>query len=97
MPCASSPEKRIVPTLFYDHPACIIVLQESDLNKPFLYIVSTFDDVVAAGAFRGQYRQARINEFRRFFNRIDVIAKSHRFCFDPENAINKAATANTSE
>lgn len=75
----------------------MVVLEESDLNKPFLYIASTVDGVVAAGTFRGQYRQARIIEFRRYFDRIDVIAKSKRFYFDPNNAISKAAEANTSE
>ena len=75
----------------------LVILEESDLNKPFLYIASTVDGVVAADAFRGQYRQARLIEFRRYFNRIDVIAKSNSFYFDPQNAISRAATANTSE
>lgn len=75
----------------------LVILEESDLNKPFLYIASTVDGVVAAGAFRGQYRQARLIEFRRYFNRIDVVAKSNSFYFDPQNAISRAATANTSE
>lgn len=77
--------------------AGLVILEESDLNKPFLYIASTVDGVVAAGAFRGQYRQARLIEFRRYFNRIDVVAKSNSFYFDPKNAISRAATANTSE
>lgn len=75
----------------------LVILEESDLNTPFLYIVSTVDGVVAAGSFRGQYRQARLIEFRRYFNRIDVVAKSNAFYFDPQNAISRAATANTSE
>ena len=77
--------------------AGLVIIEESDLNKPFLYIASTVDGVVAAGTFRGDYRQARLIEFRRYFNRIDVIAKSNRFYFDPENAISRAASANTSE
>ncbi|MFT4653687.1 MAG: hypothetical protein ACI82S_001340 [Patiriisocius sp.] len=75
----------------------LVVIEEGDLNKQFLYIASTVDGVVAAGAFRGQYRQARLIEFRRYFNRIDVIAKSNSFYFDPQNAISRAADANTSE
>ncbi|MGK0372204.1 MAG: hypothetical protein ACJAW1_002453 [Glaciecola sp.] len=77
--------------------AGLVVIEEADLNKQFLYIASTVDGVVAAGAFRGQYRQARLIEFRRYFNRIDVIAKSNSFYFDPQNAISRAADANTSE
>ena len=75
----------------------LVVIEEADLNKPFLYIASTVDGVVAAGAFRGQYRQAQLIEFRRYFNRIEVIAKSNSFYFDPENAVSRAASANTSE
>lgn len=77
--------------------AGLVVIKEDDLEKPFLYIASTVDGVVAAGAFRGQYRQARLIEFRRYFNRIEVIAKSNSFYFDPKNAISRAADANTSE
>ncbi len=75
----------------------LVVLDEADLNKPFLYIASTVDGVVAAGTFRGQYRESRLIEFKRYFDRIDVVAKSSRFYFDPENAISRAADANTSE
>jgi len=75
----------------------LVVLEESDLNKPFLYMASTVDGVVAAGTFRGDYRQSRLIEFRRYFNRIDVIAKSSSFYFDPDNAVSRAADANTSE
>lgn len=75
----------------------LVVIKEEDLGKPFLYIASTVDGVVAAGAFRGQYRQARLIEFRRYFNKIEVVAKSNSFYFDPKKAISKAADANTSE
>lgn len=77
--------------------AGLIVIDESDINKPFLYIASTADGVVAAGTFRGQYRQTRIIEFRRYYNRIDVVTTTPRFYFDPENAISRAADANISE
>ncbi|MGQ8364652.1 zinc-dependent metalloprotease [Glaciecola sp. 1036] len=77
--------------------AGLIVIEESDLNKPFLYIASATDGVVAAGTFRGQYRETKLIEFRRRFNRIDVVSTTPRFYFDPESAISRAADANTSE
>jgi hypothetical protein len=77
--------------------AGLVVIEEGDLNKPFLYVASTADGVVAAGTFRGQYRQTRIIEFRRYYNRIDVVSTTPRFYFDPENAISRAADANISE
>ncbi|MBT1450669.1 zinc-dependent metalloprotease [Glaciecola sp. XM2] len=75
----------------------LVVIEESDLNTPFLYIVSTVDGVVSAGTFRGAYRQSRLLEFRRYFDRIDVVASTPRFYFDPENAVSRAQDANISE
>ncbi|WP_284217189.1 zinc-dependent metalloprotease [Agaribacter marinus] len=75
----------------------LVVIDESDLNKPFLHIVSTADGVVPAGTFRGHYRDTSLVEFRRYFNRIEVVSKTPRFYFDDNNAISKASEANTSE
>ncbi len=75
----------------------LVVIDESQLNKPFLYFVSTVDGAVAAGTFRGQFRGSRIIEFRRNFDRIEVVSKTPRFYFDPDSAISKAADANISE
>lgn len=77
--------------------AGLVVIEESDLNTPFLYIVSTVDGAVAAGTFRGAYRQSRLLEFRRYFDRIEVVASTPRFYFDPENAVSRAKDANISE
>ncbi|GAC29815.1 zinc-dependent metalloprotease [Brumicola pallidula] len=75
----------------------LVVFDESQLNKPFLYFVSTVDGAVAAGTFRGQFRGSRLIEFRRNYDRIEVVSKTPRFYFDPEKAISRAAEANISE
>jgi hypothetical protein len=75
----------------------LIVFDESQLNTPFLYFVSTVDGVVSAGTFRGQFRETRLLEFRRNFDRIEIVSKTPRFYFDPENAVSRAASANISE
>ena len=75
----------------------LVVIDESQLNKPFLYFVSTVDGAVTAGAFRGQFRGSRLIEMRRNYDRIEVVSKTPRFYFDPENAVSKAADANISE
>ena len=75
----------------------LVVFDESQLNTPFLYFVSTVDGAVTAGTFRGQFRGSRLIEFRRNFDRIEVVSKTPRFYFDPENAVSKAAAANISE
>ncbi|WP_100644023.1 zinc-dependent metalloprotease [Alteromonas facilis] len=75
----------------------LLVIDPSQLDKPFLYFASTVDGPVAAGHFRGGFRDYRLIEMRRDFDRIEFVAKTPRYYFDPENAISKAADANISE
>ena len=75
----------------------MMVINESQLNKPFLYFAKTVDGAVDAGHFRGGFRQHRLIEMRRVFDRIEIVATTPRYYFDPENAISKAADANISE
>lgn len=75
----------------------LLVINKAQLNKPFLYFAQTVDGAVAAGHFRGGFRQHRMIELRRVFDRIEVVAKTPRYYFDPNNAISKASEANISE
>ncbi|WP_100655993.1 zinc-dependent metalloprotease [Alteromonas flava] len=75
----------------------LLVIDADKLNKPFLYFAKTVDGPVAAGHFRGGFRQYRLIEMRRDFDRIEFVATTPRYYFDPENAISKAADANISE
>jgi len=75
----------------------LMVIDEAKLNKPFLYFANTVEGVVDAGHFRGGFRQHRLIEMRRVFDRIEIVAMTPRYYFDPDNAISKAANANTSE
>ncbi len=75
----------------------LLQLTEAQLNKPFLYFAQTLDGVTEAGHFRGAYRETKLIEFRRYFDRIDVISKTPRFHFDAQSALSRAADANISE
>ncbi|NRA71093.1 MAG: zinc-dependent metalloprotease [Gammaproteobacteria bacterium] len=75
----------------------LMVLNQDQLDTPFLYFVHTVDGASDAGHFRGGYRETKIIEFRRHFNRIDIITKTPRFVFDQNNPISKASEANISE
>lgn len=75
----------------------LLVIEQGQLDKPFLYFAQTVDGALDAGHFRGGFRQHRLIELRRVFDRIEVVAKTPRYYFDPENAISKAAEANISE
>lgn len=75
----------------------LLVIEQGQLDKPFLYFAQTVDGALDAGHFRGAFRQHRLIELRRVFDRIEVVATTPRYKFDPENAISKAANANVSE
>lgn len=75
----------------------MMVISEANLNKPYVYFAHTVDGVIDAGHVRGSYRETKLIEFRRHFNRIDIISKTPRYKFDPNNAIAKASDANISE
>ncbi|NVK24776.1 MAG: zinc-dependent metalloprotease [Gammaproteobacteria bacterium] len=75
----------------------LVVVKESQLDKPFLYFASTVEGALDAGHFRGGFRQHRLIELRRVFDRIEVVAKTPRYVFDESNAISKASDANISE
>lgn len=75
----------------------MMIINEEQLGTPFLYFAKTVDGAVDAGHFRGGFRQYRLIEMRRVFDRIEVVATTPRYYFDPDNAISKAADANISE
>lgn len=56
----------------------LMLLNNNQLNTPILYFAHTVDGVTDAGHFRGAYRETKIIEFRRYFNRIDIISKTAR-------------------
>ncbi|WP_425325600.1 zinc-dependent metalloprotease [Planctobacterium marinum] len=95
-------EKTAFPGLFdvyrdSEDGSGLVVVTDDMLNKPFLYMAHTVNGALDAGHFKGGYRDGKLIEFRKYFDRIDVVALNPRYYFDPENAISKAADANISE
>ncbi|GAW94609.1 MULTISPECIES: zinc-dependent metalloprotease [Colwellia] len=75
----------------------LMLLDESQLDTPFLHFAQTVDGLADAGHFRGGYRGEKIIEFRRYFDRIDIVTKTYRYQFDENNPISRAKDANISE
>jgi hypothetical protein len=75
----------------------MMVINEAQLDTPFVYFTHTVDGVTDAGHFRGAYRETKLIEFRRHFERIDIISKTPRFKFDENSALANASNANISE
>ncbi|WP_462156896.1 zinc-dependent metalloprotease [Pseudoalteromonas sp. GB56] len=85
---------------FYQDPKSgdnLMVITTEQLNKPFVYFAHTVDGVTDAGHFRGAYRETKLIEFRRYFDRVDIVSKTPRYQFDDDSAISRAADANISE
>ena len=75
----------------------LMLLDESQLDTPFLHFAQTVDGLADAGHFRGGYRGEKIIEFRRYFDRVDIVTKTSRYQFDENNPISRAKDANISE
>lgn len=75
----------------------LMIIKESQLDTPFLHFAQTVDGLADAGHFRGGYRGGKIIEFRRYFDRIDIVTKTPRYQFDENNPISRAKDANISE
>lgn len=74
-----------------------MLLKASQLNTPILYTAHTVDGLADTWDFRGFKREEKLIEFRRYFDRIDIVAKSSRFVFDKNSPLEKARHANLSE
>jgi hypothetical protein len=75
----------------------LMLLDESQLDTPFLHFAQTVDGLAEAGHFRGGYRGEQIIEFRRYFDRVDIVTKTSRYQFDKNNPLSRAKDANISE
>lgn len=74
-----------------------VVITDDMLDKPYLYTASTVNGVLDAGTFKGAYRDGKIIKFRKYFDRIDILAVNPRYYFDEDNAISRASDANISD
>ncbi len=86
-------------TIFQDTitGAVKLLVKEDQLNKDYIYFAQIADGVTEAGAFRGSYRGSSVFNIKKYFNKIEFVAPNTNFYFDKNNAIHRAAEANTSD
>ncbi|WMS86022.1 zinc-dependent metalloprotease [Pleionea litopenaei] len=85
---------------FYQDPktgSLMLVIEESQLNKPFIYHTHTVNGVLDAGHFKGAFRTNRLLEFRKSFDKIEIVSKTPRYILDENNAISRSEGTNISE
>ncbi len=74
----------------------MMLIKKDQLEKEYIYFSYTVDGVVAAGHFRGSFRDNKLFTIKRYFDRIEFTVINTGFYFDPSNPVSKAATANIS-
>jgi len=74
-----------------------MVITKEQLEKEFIYFTQIRDGVLDAGAFRGAYGGSKLFTVKKYFDKIEFVAKNTSFYFDPNNALSKSADANISE
>ncbi len=73
-----------------------LLLKKEQLDKQYIYFSYTVDGVVAAGHFRGSFRDNKLFTIKRYFDKIEFTVINTGFYFDPKNPISKSAHANIS-
>lgn len=74
-----------------------LLLKKEQLDKDYIYFSYTVDGVVAAGHFRGSFRDNKVFNIYRYYDRVEFAVINTGFYFDPNNPISKAANANISK
>lgn len=86
-------------TIFQDSVSGKIkmVIKESQLGHDFIYFSQIADGVTEAGAFRGSYRGSSIIQWKKYFNKIELLAPNTNFYFDENNELSRSQEANISD
>lgn len=69
-------------------------INKSQLDKEYIYFNYAENGVVAAGAFKGAFRDNEIFSIRKYFDRIEFMEENTSYYFDPNNAISRSSNAN---
>ncbi|MCC5925182.1 MAG: zinc-dependent metalloprotease [Bacteroidetes bacterium] len=73
-----------------------MLITYDQIGQEFIYWGHTVDGTVAAGHFRGGYRDNKIFSIQRHFDRIEFVAENTGFHFDEDSPLSRAAHANIS-
>ncbi len=69
-------------------------IKKEQLGKEYIYFSYAENGVVAAGAFKGSFRDNEVFSIRKYYDRIEFVKENTNYYFDPQNAISKASDAN---
>jgi predicted Zn-dependent protease with MMP-like domain len=71
-----------------------LMVKKDQIDKEFIYFSHTVDGVMAAGHYRGSYRDNKVFSIRKYYNRIEFVTENTSYYFDPNSALSRAKDAN---
>lgn len=74
-----------------------LAIHEDQIGKEYIYFGMSRDGVLEAGHFRGAFRDNKIIQVQRYFDRIEFVHVNNRYYFDEESPLSRAADANISD
>ncbi len=74
----------------------MLTLTEDQFDKPIIYFAHTINGVMEAGHVKGLFRETKLLEFRKYFDKIEIISTTPRYYFDKNNPISRSAGTNIS-
>lgn len=74
-----------------------LAIREDQIEKELIYFGLSQDGVLEGGHFRGQFRDNKIVEVRRYFDKLEFVHINTRHYFNEESSLSRAASANISE
>ncbi len=69
-------------------------IHKDQIGKEYIYFNYAENGLVAAGHFKGAFRDNEIFSIRKYFDRIEFVKENTSYYFDPANALSKSADAN---
>ncbi|MBL29915.1 MAG: hypothetical protein CMC81_01540 [Flavobacteriaceae bacterium] len=73
-----------------------MAISKDQLNKDYIYFSQVADGVSQAGNIRGLYNGSAIFNFKKYFNKIEIVRINTNFYYDKQNPISKSKEANIS-
>jgi len=74
-----------------------LLITEAQLGKEFIYFNHIEDSPVEAGYFRGSFGDSKVIQFRKAFERIEIVQENTNFYYDPASELSRAADANIND
>lgn len=69
-------------------------VNKEQLNKEYIYFNYAENGVLAAGYFKGNFRDNEVFSIRKYYDKIEFIEENTGFYFDPQNPLSNASSAN---